>query len=287
MKNLINKFKTGNVISKDGTVIGYREIGNGPGIILVHGGLMTSQNFLKLGLLLSDEFTVYIPDRRGRGLSGKHGDNYNLQKECEDIQALINETKVTNIFGLSSGAIISLQTTLIDQSILKAAIYEPPIPVNGTNPAHWAGKYEQNLAKGNLAAAFVNIIKGTGDSYSMEMLPGFILEFMFNLALKAESKDISAPDSVSLNKLIPTMHFDIKLVKEMEGKIETFKKLKTKVLLLGGNRSQKFLKTTLNSLETIIPDTKRIEFKSIGHLAADNNGKPELVAKALKDFFKN
>jgi hypothetical protein len=31
---------------------------------------------MKLGVALSNAFTVYIPDRRGRGLSGPFGDNY-------------------------------------------------------------------------------------------------------------------------------------------------------------------------------------------------------------------
>jgi len=72
----------GQIISKDGITIGFRQYGNGPGLILVHGGIQTSKNFTKLTTHLSDTFTVYIPDRRGRGLSGKHGDNYCLAREC-------------------------------------------------------------------------------------------------------------------------------------------------------------------------------------------------------------
>jgi hypothetical protein len=33
---------------------------------------------MKLGTLLSDEFTVYIPDRRGRGMSGPIGEDYSI-----------------------------------------------------------------------------------------------------------------------------------------------------------------------------------------------------------------
>ncbi|MEU1641010.1 alpha/beta hydrolase, partial [Nonomuraea sp. NPDC005701] len=58
------------VRSADGTTIGYRRSGRGPGLILVHGGMQASQHFTKLAAALSTEFTVYVPDRRGRGLSG-------------------------------------------------------------------------------------------------------------------------------------------------------------------------------------------------------------------------
>ncbi len=47
------------VISKDGTTIGYRQMGSGPGLILLHGGINASQHMMKLGTLLSDEYTVH------------------------------------------------------------------------------------------------------------------------------------------------------------------------------------------------------------------------------------
>src|ERR1700690_3589332 len=98
-----HEYKTDTVISNDGTVVGYRIMGCGPGVILMHGGANASQHFMTLGGLLADNFTVYIPDRRGRGLSGPFGDDYSIQKEIEDIDALIKKTGVHNLFGLSSG----------------------------------------------------------------------------------------------------------------------------------------------------------------------------------------
>lgn len=100
-----NKYTTDFVTSSDGSKIGYRQIGSGSGVLLVHGGMMYSQNFMKLAELLANEFTVYVPDRRGRGLSDPHGCNYSLWAEAKDMQAIIQKTKARNIFGLSSGAI--------------------------------------------------------------------------------------------------------------------------------------------------------------------------------------
>jgi hypothetical protein len=33
---------------------------------------------------------VFIPDRRGCGLSGPYSEHHGIEKECEDIHALIN-----------------------------------------------------------------------------------------------------------------------------------------------------------------------------------------------------
>lgn len=42
-------YTTGTVTSQDGTTIGYRELGDGPGIIAIHGGMQAAQNFMKTG----------------------------------------------------------------------------------------------------------------------------------------------------------------------------------------------------------------------------------------------
>jgi len=53
-------YTTDFVTSKDGTKIGYRQLGSGAGLLLVHGGMMSSQNFMKLGELLSSKFTAAL-----------------------------------------------------------------------------------------------------------------------------------------------------------------------------------------------------------------------------------
>src|SRR5262245_53147543 len=126
MKDVISSTYTkDSVTSKDGTTIGYRQTGHGPGLILLHGGMKSSQDFTKLGEILSDTFTAYLPDRRGRGLSGPHGDHFSVIREVEDMQALIDKTESRNVFALSSGALVALRTVLTTPTILKVALYEP------------------------------------------------------------------------------------------------------------------------------------------------------------------
>ena len=109
------KYTTDSVISKDGTIIGYRQMGTGPGIILVHGGAKASQTLMKLGTTLSDEFTIYIPDRRGRGLSGPFGDDYGLQREVEDMDATIYPRRGITDAGRSGMIPLSLTDGSSDQ----------------------------------------------------------------------------------------------------------------------------------------------------------------------------
>ena len=82
-------YEIGTVASADGTEIGYRSLGSGPGVILLGGGYTAAQHYMGLAESLSGSFTVCVPDRRGRGLSGPQGDRYSIATECEDVDALL------------------------------------------------------------------------------------------------------------------------------------------------------------------------------------------------------
>src|SRR5947209_5157596 len=123
-------YTTGSVPSQDGTTISYRQLGQGPGVVLVHGAMESAQSHMQLAEALAATFTVYVPDRRGRGLSGPYGEDYSILKEVEDIDALLTKTGTHHVFGVSSGGLIGLQAALILPAIHKAAIYEPALLIN-------------------------------------------------------------------------------------------------------------------------------------------------------------
>lgn len=280
-------YTTDFVTSKYGTKIGYRQLGSGPGLILVHGGMQASQDFMALGALLADDFSVYIPDRRGRGLSGPHG-NYSLLKECEDMGAIIEKTGAKNIFGLSSGAIIALQTANLFQAIRKVALYEPPLYTDSSTTHIWGARYEKYLKQGKLEEAVVTVIKGAGDeSWSLMSLPRFMLVPLIKLAVKADAKKLKEGD-VPIKELIPTMHYDIQMVAETKGKFESFKNSTADILLLGGSKSAGFLKDALGELKKLMPQASFIQFPGLGHGASAEGGtKTKTVASELKKFFTN
>jgi pimeloyl-ACP methyl ester carboxylesterase len=126
------------VISKDGTIIAYNKIGNGPALILVDGAMCNSTfgPMPKLIPLLSKNFTVICYDRRGRGIST---DNmpYSPEREIEDIEALINTVNGSvYLFGMSSGALLSLMTAANNLHIEKIALYEPPFEPDDNKSTH-------------------------------------------------------------------------------------------------------------------------------------------------------
>jgi pimeloyl-ACP methyl ester carboxylesterase len=260
-------------------------MGQGPGVILVHGGMQASQNFMRLATALADEFTVYVPDRRGRGMSGTYGNAYSIQRDVEDLEALLRKTGAHNVFGLSSGALIALQSALLLPTIQKLALYEPPLSIDHSAYPYWVIPFDEQIARGELGAAMLTVIEGTGDTSLFNKLPGFMTGRFLNAAIKRQSDEVQG-DDVPMAKLIPTMHYDAQIVVEMEGTLDTFRDVSADVLLLGGSKSADFLKGTLTALETVLPHLERFEFPGFDHIAADNNGHPERVAEELRRFFR-
>lgn len=78
------------VMSNDGTRIFYEKKGTGPAVILVSAAASDHNDTTRLGGLLSEHFTVYNYDRRGRGSSTDTAP-YAIEREVEDIDALIQE----------------------------------------------------------------------------------------------------------------------------------------------------------------------------------------------------
>lgn len=68
--NATSHITTASIVNRrESYTIGYRQFGHGPGVILLHGAASSGYNHLQLAEQLSTAFTVYVPDRRGRGLS--------------------------------------------------------------------------------------------------------------------------------------------------------------------------------------------------------------------------
>ncbi len=280
------------VTSADGTKIGYLQLGHGPGLVLVQGAMGSAQNFMQLARSLSDAFTVYIPDRRGRGLSPlPYSKDYRIQKDIEDLEALLAKTDARFVFGLSSGAVISLQAALILPAIRKIALFEPPLFTSGT-PTAMLSRLQKEIAQDKLAAALITGMKAAQMGPPIfNVIPSFLLEVMVKMVMAQEEKKGSG-EYLPMRALAPTLQYDFQIVVEMSGKLENFRALNAEVLLLGGSKSPAYLKADLDALEQVLPHVTRIAFPGLDHAASWNydkqrnpGGKPEVVAQALHRYF--
>ena len=281
------------VTSKDGTTIGYRRIGTGPGVVVLHGAMESSCSHLQLAHALADCFTVYLPDRRGRGLSGPYAAAHSVATDIADMDALLAKTGAELVFGVSSGAIIWLHAALALPAIRKAAIFEPPLLIDRDVALPLIRRFDDEIARGKIAAALITGMQAARLGPPIfDRIPRWLLARMTGAMLAQEDRR-AGPSDVTMRMLAPTLHYDFQLVLESQGMVERFAGISADLLLLRGSKSPAFLRDSVEALARAIPGAERVELEGLDHAASGNTtdpmtGKgadPERVARELRLFF--
>lgn len=267
-------FSIDHVASADGTIIGYRKIGRGTGVILMHGGLRSSRHYERMALALSDAFTVYIPDRRGRGLSGPIGENYSTVKECEDLDAVLQKTGARIVFGHSGGGLFALEAAL-HLPIAKLILYEPAVSIDGSLPLDWLPDYEQAILSKDYASAMALIITGLPLNW-MSKVPRWILRPFFSLMLRGK-------EGSEIAELLKTGIHEVREAQHLDSAYKRYRNIHAKTLLVGGAKSPAFLLDVLPVLAETLPHTQVMTLPGLDHTAPDEDA-PETVANAIRPF---
>ena len=283
---------TGSVTSRDGTAIGYLRVGHGPGVVLLHGSMESARSHTGLALALAGDFTVYLPDRRGRGMSGAYPPGYGMRTEIEDLQAILAESGAQMVFGVSAGGLVALEAARTLPAIRKVAVYEPALLMAASRHTGWLSRFDQEIARGDVAAAMVTSMYGLELAPPVfKIMPRRLLVSLTNMAMKSEDKKATS-EAATMRKLAPTVHYEGVLLAEMASTIATFAEVPAEVLLLGGSKGLPFLKPSLDALARTLPHNRRVEFPGLDHGGSSDaggtnpgGGKPEIVAREMRSFF--
>jgi hypothetical protein len=121
------------VHSADGTRIAFDRLGQGDPLVLVSGASTGRALHGALAELLAEHFTVLNYDRRGRGDSGDTAP-YAVEREIEDLAAVLDVTGPARVFGNSSGGVLALRAAIAGLPITELALWEPPIMLDPDAP---------------------------------------------------------------------------------------------------------------------------------------------------------
>ena len=279
-----DEYLTGSVISRDGTVISYGRLGHGPGIIILHGSMSTGFYHFQLAKALSEHFTVYLPDRRGFGRSGPADKEDGILEDVEDLDALLSETGANTVFGVSTGGIIALKAALRLSSIRRLAVYEPPLFEDSSVPLIMMKRFDEEISRGDVAAALTTVMKGAPlISDLVGLMPRWLVRFMTKKTMAFKVSN----DYASFEELAPTLHHDGQTIIEMSGRQRDLSDLQCDVLLLGGGKSTRFLKTAFRSVVRVMPAARVTVLAGLNHGSAWNSevrGRPGPIADELLRF---
>jgi pimeloyl-ACP methyl ester carboxylesterase len=261
------------VTSKDGTTIAFDQIGQGPTVIFVDGGLQYrafDQGMAPLAELLAPHFTVFHYDRRGRGDS-TDTQPFAVAREIEDIEALIEEAGGSAfLYGISSGAALAFEAALaLDGKVKKLVMYEPPYNDDDQARQGWK-QYRQQLnailaegRRGDAVGLFMMLVGASADDVEgVRQTPMWSLweTVGHTLAYDAAAlgEDGSIPTKRAANLAVPTLIMD------------------------GGASEWSFMHTTAVALAKAIPNAQHRSLEGQSHEVS-----PEALAPVLIEFFKS
>jgi pimeloyl-ACP methyl ester carboxylesterase len=254
------------VVSKDGTQIGFDKMGQGASVILVSGGSVDRMSNAGLAAILSDHYTVYNYDRRGRGISGDTAP-YALAREIEDIEAVISAASGSAfLFGSSSGAALALEAAASKLAIKKLALWEPPYIVDNSRPrppANTAEVYQALVADGK---------RGEAVEYFMAKVVGMPPEFVGYAR--------SQPWWAAQEALAHTLAYDATIMADYSLPTGQAAKVTTSTLVLAGGQDMPWMRDTAQALVGAIAGAQLQYLDGQGHNVA-----PEALAPALITFF--
>lgn len=123
------------VQSTDGTRIALDVTGSGHPVVLIGGAFNDRSTTAGLAQALAPHYQVATYDRRGRGDSGDESIDFSVDREMDDLEAVIGHLGGTaSVFGHSSGAVLALEAAIRDLPVDKVAAYEPPFIPEGSRP---------------------------------------------------------------------------------------------------------------------------------------------------------
>jgi len=257
------------VTSKDGTAIAFDQTGQGSAVILVDGALCY-RAFGPMGALaplLAPHFTVFTYDRRGRGESGDTTP-YAVEREIEDIEALINEAGGSAfVYGISSGAALALEAALkLGNRIKKLAMYEPPYNADAT--ARQASKEYAKQLRELIAAG------RPGDAVALFM------KFV-GVPTEAIAGMQQAPMWPMMEAVGPTLAYDNAVLGE-DASVPTTRAASVAVptLVMNGGAGFPFMHETAMALAKAIPNAQHRILEGQTHEVA-----AEAIAPVLVEFF--
>lgn len=255
------------VTSADGTRIAFDCSGAGPPVILVSGIFSTRGSTRGLAEQLAKQFTVVCYDRRGRGESGDTAP-YAVEREVEDLGALIAEVGGAAVYGHSSGAGLALNAAASGLPITRLVLHEPPYGSDDEESQQSARGLAQivcaALDEGRPADAIALFFEAYG------LLPDVVAQM---------STD---PD---MQALAPTMRYDFEVMGEIrQGGVvpeDLVRAVSIPTLVLAGSASPDFFRDTAARIAGLLPDGECRVLAGQDHVAS-----AQAVAPVVTEFLR-
>ena len=255
--------------SVDGTEIGSRVLGNGPPLVMVHGTGVDGRSFRNVENLLARHYTVYLMDRRDRGVSGKTTAEWLLTLEADDVAALVHSiNEPVRLFAHSFGAGCALEAVPDLDNVAGFLMYDALIPV-------WPFGPNEEIVDAIVAAG------EAGDLEEVVRIQYVDWTKRGVDAFEAQKKD---PERWARRLAIAgTLPREFQAHQNYDLEPARMAGITAPTRLLSGETTGRFVNKSTNLILDVVPGVERIELKGAGHFLFDKN--PGRFADEVLDFF--
>lgn len=255
--------------SADGTAIAFDRLGVGPPVIVVGGAICDRARTRPLAERMSQQFTVFNYDRRGRGNSGNTVP-YAVDRELEDLAAVIEQAGGTAaVYGHSSGATLVLRASAAGLPISKAVLHDPPFTPDTDDANSVSQAYAQGLAtlleanrNGDALALFMELV-GTPPAVVQQMR--------------------TQPWWSAAAELAPTLAHDSAVMDHRGGSsipVDILSAATTPTMVVCGGANAAWMLGTNQQLADALPNSRYWELTGQNHQVD-----PDIVVPVVEEFF--
>jgi pimeloyl-ACP methyl ester carboxylesterase len=257
------------IVSTDRTKIAYKKTGDGTPLIMVHGTNGSHAHWNLCLPQLSQHFTVYAMERRGRGQSGD-ATEYSIEREFEDVAALANSIGgPVDVFGHSFGAACVLGAAQQIPNLRRMILYEPPMLQEQQSPqrAVMLDNMEQMLVDGEHDKVVVTLLR------DMLNIPQAMIDRIQTMS--------SWRDQVNAAHTIPR---ELRQSHLYAPDLAALEQVTVQTLFFLGSDSPSFFKQTTEALQAHLPNSQIAVLPGQQHSAMLTA--PELFANEIIRFLK-
>ena len=230
-------------------------------------------------------------------MSGPFGAAYGIQREDEDLAAMVERTGAECVFGPANGGLFALHGAIGLGQVRRVAAYEPLLLWGGPDDAAIRRTFatmQQMIRGGRLGEAIVFSIHESVDrevrrghlsslvGAAVHAFPSGVGAGLIDLFLRHERP---RSGNVAWRELVASLPAELDPVLDTEGTLEQYRQLAAEVLLMYGGETDPMFVDCAEALHAVLPRSTVLRLPGLNHDSAQTYGRPETIAAALRLFF--
>lgn len=249
----------------------------GSGVVVVPASMVTAADYAKFAQKLSAALgrPVHTFNRRGRGSSSPQLDDYTLDADIRDLDAVMKHTSSTDVFGHSFGGAVALHAART-LPVERLAVYDPAVSVNHSVKADWTAEYERATAAGDDDRALAVLTKGLETGGAFSRMP---------LSMLTIANKLTAGTHVGkqMRELMRTGVREIKAIIAADMPAEPFLELPLETLIVVGEKSPAYFGVACGQIHDVLSGSSYTILQGSGHDGVLRA--PDKLITELSDFF--